>query len=205
MSFTITDTELENIIQKASAEAAKEAAKNAVAELIAKQGKKAEQEEAEIPPIQQASESEAKQTLEAMAANLDKQESPKVGIFWYQEQGERLFGVVAVNKDSFAKPNVGGGLITCTELHKDVWKKRFHEQKYKLKGEGPFIGDYKDHCRGRVFYNPTTDTYQIMVGSWINNNRQAIAMIVEEFNLTNVHYEVKTSYHWDIGNGWENQ
>lgn len=30
-------------------------------------------------------------------------------------------------------------------------------------------------------------------------------MIVEEFNLQNVRYEVKTSYHWDLGNGWENQ
>ena len=95
--------------------------------------------------------------------------------------------------------------VLWKKFHKDVWKKRFHEQKYKLNGVGPFIGDYKDHCRGRVFYNPATDTYQIMVGSWINNNQQAIAMIAEEFNLTNVRYEVKTSYHWDIGNGWENQ
>jgi len=208
MSFTITDKELEQIIQDASLSAAKQAAesaaKNAVASLMAKQNSGVDTNASGVT-IQQATDTEAQQTLEAMAANLQNQDAPKVGIFWYQEQGERLFGVVAVNKDSFAKPNVGGGLITCTELHKDVWKKRFHEQKYKLGGVGPYTGDYKDHCRGRVFYNPATDTYQIMVGSWINNNPQAIAMIVEEFNLSNVKYEVKTSYHWDIGNGWENQ
>lgn len=203
MSFTLTDTELTQLIQNASLAAAEQAARNAVAELLAKQAGKTVVPERTV--VQQASEEEARKTMEAMAANLGNQDAPKVGIFWYQEQGERLFGVVAVNKDSFAKPNAGGGLITCTELHKDVWKKRFHEQKYKLGGVGPFTGDYKDHCRGRVFYNPESDTYQIMVGSWINNNPQAIPMIVEEFNLQHVHYEVKTSYHWDLGNGWENQ
>ena len=202
MSFTITDTELSKIIEDASLAAAQQAAKNAVAELMAKQGAAA-QPTASV--VEQATEEEARRTMEAMAANLGNQDAPKVGIFWYQEQGERLFGVVAVNKDSFAKPNAGGGLITCTELHKDVWKKRYHEQKYKLGGVGPFTGDYKDHCRGRVFYDPEQDTYLIMVGDWINANPQAIPMIVEEFNLTGVHYEVKVSYHWDLGNGWENQ
>lgn len=211
MSFTLTDTELAQIIQNASLAAAEQAAKvaaeqaakNVVAELIAKQTVKTADTVA--PVVQEATEEEARKTMEAMAANLENQDAPKVGIFWYQEQGERLFGVVAVNKDSFANPNAGGGLITCTELHKDVWKKRFHEQKYKLGGVGPFTGDYKDHCRGRIFYNPETDVYQIMVGSWIKNNPQAIPMIVEEFNLQSVRYEVKTSYHWDLGNGWENQ
>jgi len=204
MSITITDTELTEIIQKASLSAAEQAAKSAVAELLAKQIRETDGKQVTVS-VQKATEAEAQQTLEAMAANLQNQDAPKVGIFWYQEQGERLFGVVAVNKDSIVKPNVGGGLITCSELHKDIWKKRFREQKYKLGGVGPYTGDYKDHCRGRVFYNPATDTYQIMVGSWIDNNPQAIEMIVEEFNLERVHYEVKTSYHWDIGCGWENQ
>lgn len=203
MSFTLTDTELAQIIQNASLAAAEQAAKNVIAELAAKQAIKTT--DGSVLVAQQATEEEAKRTMETMAANLNNQDAPKVGIFWYQEQGERLFGIVAVNKDSYAKPNAGGGLITCLELHKDVWKKRFNEQKYKLGGVGPYVGDYKDHCRGRIFYNPEEDVYQIMVGSWINANPQAIPMIVEEFNLQNVRYEVKTSYHWDLGNGWENQ
>ena len=207
MTITITDTQLADIIRESSEKAAKIAAEAAVKQVLALQnaGKQQEQHPHGIHEISEATEDEAKATMDAMAANLDKQDDPKVGIFWYQVQGERLFGVVAVNKDSFAKPNAGGGLITCTELHKDVWKKKFHEQKYKLGGKGPYTGDYKDHERGCIFYNPRTDTYQIMVGSWIKGNEKAIDMIVEEFNLQNTHYEVKISQPWEIGVGWENQ
>ncbi len=211
MTFTLTDKELEQIIRKATETAAKNAAAMAVEEVLKRQAAATGSEHTHTEPankkisISRATAEEAEMTMEAMAANLGNQNKPKVGIFWYQIQGERLFGVVAVNKDSFARPNVGGGLISCTELHKDVWKKKFKEQKYKLNGQGPYVGDYKDHARGRIFYNPKTDTYQIMVGSWIKGNEKAINMIVDEFNLTDVHYEVKISYHWEIGVGWENQ
>lgn len=69
MSFTLTDTELTQIIQNASLAAAEQAAKNAVAELIAKQTNK--NTDSKAPIIQAATEEEAQKTLEAMAANLE--------------------------------------------------------------------------------------------------------------------------------------
>lgn len=154
--------------------------------------------------VSESSINEHNNAIDAMAAHLDSQDNGKVGIFWYDKNTKSLFGVVAIDKDSFSKPNVGGGLITCYELHKKVWQKGFNKQKYKLDGKGPFIGDYKDTPRGRVFYNPHTDTYEIKVGNWINDYPEAIGEIIDEFDLENYKYEVMTDYHWDIGNGWEN-
>lgn len=143
-------------------------------------------------------------SIEVMASNLDTQNNGKVGIFWYDRFNKVLFGVIAVDKDSIAKPNVGGGLITCYELHKKVWQKGYNKQKYKLNGEGPFTGDYKDTPRGRVFFNPATATFEIKVGNWIEDYPQAIDEVVDEFDLEGAKIEVIKDFHWDIGNGWEN-
>lgn len=142
--------------------------------------------------------------IEAMAEHFDDQENGKVGIFWYDITTKSLFGVIAVDKDSFAKPNAGGGLITCRELHQSVWKKGYNKQKLKLDGKGPFIGDYKDTPRGRVFYNHHSDTFEIKVGEWIKQHPEAIDEIICEFDLAGYKHEVIIDYHWDIGSGWEN-
>lgn len=191
MTIQITDIELKELLE----ETARTAAEEAIQKLL-------KRKEIDITTSETTDE---ENMMAAMRVNLDKQDNPKVGIFWYQQTGKRLFGVIAVDKDSIKKPNVGGGLITCFELHKDVWKKRFREQKYKNNGVGPYTGDYKDHARGRVFYNPNTDVYQIGVGSWINESPEAKDMIIEEFNLQNQKYEFKIIIHWEIGMGWENQ
>ena len=155
--------------------------------------------------IRDATQTEYQNAIDVMQANMGTQDNPKVGIFWYQPYGNQLFGVVAVDKDSIVRPNVGGGLVSCYELHKDVWKKEYNRQKYKNHGVEPYKGDYKDKPRGRVMYNPATDTYQIMVGSWINEHLEAIDVICKQFNLSNQNVEVIRSIHWEIGMGWENQ
>lgn len=154
--------------------------------------------------IQQASEDEHNNAIESMAAHLEDQDNGKVGIFWFDRVTRSLFGVIAVDKDSFEKPKVGGGLISCRELHSKVWQKGFNRQKYKHDGKGPFVGDYKDTPRGRVFFNPHTDTYEIKVGNWINDNKDAIPEILDEFDLNDKNYKISIDSHWDIGNGWEN-
>lgn len=154
--------------------------------------------------IHHASKDEHDNAIEAMAAHMDTQDNGKVGIFWYDVAHKALFGVVAVDKDSFEKPNVGGGLISCRELHAKVWAKGFNRQRFKYNGEGPFIGDYKDTPRGRVFYNPSTDTYEIKVGNWINDHKEAIDEIIMEFDLMDCKYSIMIDSHWDIGCGWEN-
>ena len=152
--------------------------------------------------ITQSSDEHIQNTMDVMSSNLDTQEKPKVGIFWYDTRDKVLFGVVAVDKDSFSKPNVGGGLISCRELHKAVWAKGFNKQKFKLNGVGPFVGDYKDTPRVRIFYNPQTNHYTINVGSWIREHTECIDEILSEFNLENEDFSVEIAPHWDIGCGW---
>ena len=142
--------------------------------------------------------------IEAMGAHFDDQDAPKVGIFWFDRASSSLFGVVAIDKNSYSKPNVGGGLITCRELHKHVWQKGYNRQKFKLNGVGPFVGDYKDTPRGRVFYNPHTNTFEIRVGSWFKDHPESYQEIIDEFDLQNVKTEIIIDWHWDIGSGWEN-
>ena len=84
-------------------------------------------------------------------------------------------------------------------MHEDVWKKEYHRQKYKNNGIGPYSGAYEMTPRGRIFYNPETDVFTIAVGSWIEQYPQAIALVVEEFNLQGTAYVVKTAHHWDVG------
>ena len=152
--------------------------------------------------ICQSNDDHIQNTMDVMSQTLATQENPKVGIFWYDSRTKSLFGVVAVDKDSFSKPNVGGGLITCRELHKYVWAKGFNKQKYKLDGKGPFVGDYKDTPRGRVFYNPSNDQYIINIGSWINKHTECIEEILDEFELRNQNYRIEIAPHWEIGCGW---
>ena len=153
--------------------------------------------------IRNSSVAEHDESIEVMESHFDDQENGKVGIFWFDRRDRVLFGVVAVDKDDITKP-CSGGLLTCSQLHVKVWQKGYNKQKFKQNGIGPFVGDYKDTPRGRVFYNPRTETYEIRVGDWIEQNRDAIDEIVEEFDLEGKKYEVIKDHHWNIGNGWEN-
>ena len=51
--------------------------------------------------------------------------------------------------------------------------------------------------------NLDTEVFTIAVGSWIAQYPQAVGLIVEEFKLGDATYEVKTAYHWDIGQKWQ--
>lgn len=150
------------------------------------------------------SEEELIKAMAFMAANRGKDDGPKVGIFWYDRTNNVLFGVRSHLASSYTKPNASTefGCISCPEMHEDVWKKEYKKQKYQNNGIGPYIGAYENKPRGRIFYNPTTDTYTIAVGSWIDEYPQAIPLIEEEFNLTDTNHEVKKAHHWDIGQKW---
>ena len=49
--------------------------------------------------------------------------------------------------------------------------------------------------RGRVFYQPADDQYIIAVGSWIDQNPEAIGQIIEEFDLPKAKTIVKKALH----------
>ena len=148
------------------------------------------------------SEEQYKEAMDTMAVNRGAGEEPKVGIFWYNATLKQLFGVVTHKRTDYLKPNAGGGLITCSEMHEDVWKKEFRKQKYHQGGIGPFKGEYQYKPRGRVFYSPGNDQYIIAVGSWIDENKEAIDLIIEEFDLPREKTVVQKATHWDIGQTW---
>lgn len=147
---------------------------------------------------------ELDEAMRLMESNRGKDQEPKVGIFWYSPQLNDLFGVRSHRVSDYVKPNANTefGTVSCSEMHEDVWKKEYHRQKYKNGGVGPFTGAYEMVPRGRIFYNPNTKVFTIAVGSWIEQYPQAVPLIVDEFNLKDTTYEVKTAHHWDIGQKW---
>ena len=148
------------------------------------------------------SDEQYREAMDTMERNRGAGDEPKVGIFWYNATLKELFGVVTHKRTDYLKPNAGGGLITCSEMHEDVWKKEFRRQKYHGGGIGPFKGEYQMKPRGRVFYSPADDQYIIAVGSWIDDHADAIALIEEEFDLPHDKTVVQKARHWDIGQTW---
>lgn len=144
---------------------------------------------------------EYENAMEVMRKNRGNGNEPKVGIFWYNVALNELFGVISHKRSDYTKANAGGELITCSEMHEDVWKKEFNKQKYhNLKG--PYIGAYQDKPRGRVFYNPTEDKYIIAIGKWYYHHEEVYDLIMEEFDLPEEKTIVKYGEHWDIGQTW---
>lgn len=144
---------------------------------------------------------EYENAMEVMRKNRGNGNEPKVGIFWYNVALNELFGVISHKRSDYTKANAGGGLITCSEMHEDVWKKEFNKQKYNnLKG--PYIGAYQDKPRGSVFYNPTEDKYIIAIGKWYYHHEEVYDLIMEEFDLPEEKTIVKYGEHWDIGQTW---
>lgn len=124
----------------------------------------------------------------------------QVGIFWYSPANNSLFGTY--KESPYDKPaNCGGGLVSCSLLHKNLWNSEFNKQKFST-GNDPFIGDYKDKPRGRVFFSPSDKRFIVCVGSWISECPDAIDTIVNEFGLENENYEFSVQEHWELGMGY---
>ncbi len=147
-------------------------------------------------------EEEYRSVLAQMEANRGKGATPKVGIFWYSEGRDELFGVVSHPVDDYSRANASDGRITCSELHEDVWKKEFYRQRYKGDGTGLFIGQYQDKPRGRVFYNINDDTFEVACGKWLQQYPHVYDMILREFDLPADRTSAKYAVHWDIGQSW---
>jgi len=140
--------------------------------------------------------------MEVMSQNLDNQDSPRIGIFWYDVRNDDLFGVVSAQA---SEARVSHGFASVNTLHRDYWKKQYNKLKIKNDGKEtyPYIGDYKDTPRGRIFYDVNNNLYIINVGSWINKYPQVKSLIIDEFNLDNQKYTFEIAIHWELGYGWE--
>ena len=194
--FTLSLEQLNDIVSDAVTNALKKIENIEIVE-----DKTSESQDHEVK-IGEFSEEQYREAMEVMARNRGAGEEPKVGIFWYNVTLKELFGVVTHKRTDYLKPNAGGGLITCSEMHEDVWKKEFRRQKYHNGGIGPFKGEYQMKARGHVFYSPANDQYIIAVGSWIANSPEALDLIIEEFDLPREHTVLQKANHWDIGQTW---
>ncbi|MCQ2219019.1 MAG: hypothetical protein MJZ33_11180 [Paludibacteraceae bacterium] len=149
-------------------------------------------------------EDELNEMMRLMTESLDPKDKPCVGIFWYSPARNELFGVVKAKKGDKNYVSSGfGGMATCRDLHKDVWKKEYNKNKFKDGSKiNLFIGDYKDKPRGRIFYSESKNHYIIMVGSWVDEYEAAKQCIIDEFKLNGHCFEFVKNIHWEIGNGF---
>lgn len=157
----------------------------------------------ELPSyIRKYSEQDYAAIIQQMEANRGHGNDPKVGIFWYNSAWNELFGVVTHPVRDYSKANASNGRITCSEMHEDVWKKEVNRQKYHGEGNGPFVGPYENKPRGRVFYLPDEDSFEVATGKWIDEYPQAKRLILEEFDLPEEKTSFRYAVHWDIGQTW---
>ena len=143
---------------------------------------------------------ERKEVMASMSDNFENQEDPKVGIFWYDDARDELFGVTAINADELSF-NSHGRKTTGT-LHKTWWKKQQERAKAKKQLTSIFMRDYTQIPRGRLFQRQD-GTFELMCGSWINEH--IVELVKDEFNLWQVLLEVIVDVHWEIGHGWSEE
>ena len=115
--------------------------------------------------------------------------NPEVGSFFYDLKNNKLILV-----DSMPMKNAevnGGGLKTTDKLHETVWL------------ENDMSGDFRDIPRGRVFYNPKTKTYEVIVGDWADEVNNIDGLVKRRFHLENENVVIKKGTHWNLGEGFE--
>lgn len=127
--------------------------------------------------------------------------SPYVGIFWYHVDSNKLFGVDKVESDLL--PFTSTGLKTTPRLHKQLWAKEYNKAKqFPDEATWFYQPDYTKIPRGRVFQR-VNETFEVMVGSWIEKYPQAKQLIIDEFELPKDKTSFIVDAHWNIGSGWE--
>ena len=140
--------------------------------------------------------------IEAMIDSMDEQDDPYVGIFWYDEENNELFGVdkqPASDRQFYNSPEFRQKVKTGRKLHETIWKKEFMRKKDKR-----FKGDYTQVPRGRVFQFED-GTFVVFTGDWIKDRPQVKSMILEEFDLPEDATTFKTDIHWQLGHGWSTE
>ncbi|MDR2481579.1 MAG: hypothetical protein LBD07_04720 [Spirochaetaceae bacterium] len=147
--------------------------------------------------LREMSEEERQNVMKSMTDNFDAQDDPKVGIFWYDQNNDELFGVSKVNADDLQFNN--NGLKTISALHKSWWQKQKNRAVSKGKDPGIFAKNYTEIPRGRIFQRKD-GVFQLMCGSWMTDHIEEL--VKDEFDLKNSSVERTIDIHWEIGHGW---
>jgi hypothetical protein len=150
--------------------------------------------------IRHSEEQEQEQSLETMRKYFDSDylSKPCVGLFWYDENRKELFGARKEPLDSYPTTTK-----SINVLHRDVWLDEIKKREQLGKNKYPFIGKHEDTARGRIFFEPKTNIFQIKVGDWIYENPDAEKEIVVEFNLLECNAEIVFDLHWNKGSTWK--
>jgi len=104
---------------------------------------------------------EHRSLMDTMRDNFGKHDEPRLGFFWYDVEGDELFGVNSTLASLV--PYNQNGRRTEPLLHKTFWQKEFHKAKSKGKTTR-FSGDYTVIPRGRIFQYEEDGHFEIMVG-----------------------------------------
>ena len=123
---------------------------------------------------------------------FDGDDTPQIGIFWYDTDEDDLLFVRSTDYNS-----IKDGVFN--KLHKDIWAKEYYRAKAKGK-TWKYPNDYKQVPRGRVNYKD--GKFVVYVGSWIDKYEKEVSELVKDyFNLRE--FEFSKDSHWDIGHGFE--
>ena len=140
--------------------------------------------------------------MEAMRDTIDTQDEPKVGIFWYNPERNRLVGVSSVYAADLSYN--AKGRKTLRTLRHTAWLKIRKNAILDDSNDKIWLEeDYTQVPRGRVFQIDRTGTasFEVLVGSWIHEYPQAAQLIVDEFNLKEDEFYFVESEHWNVGRG----
>lgn len=138
--------------------------------------------------------------LELMENNLDSQNEPMLGTFWYDKHNDELFGIRSVYADEvpyYESSIFKNKVKTSKLLHKTIWTKEHFRGKDKR-----FNGDYTKTPRGRIF-EVENEGFVVCVGSWIKDCPNVFDLVIEEFQLPKDQTKIMLEDHWELGNGFE--
>ena len=136
-------------------------------------------------PIRASTNEESEILFDTMRDSVGSHNQPKVGMFWYNPERNRLVGVRSVFAGDLAFNSKGRK--TVRDLHHTTWDEIREDA--LAGGSTDKIWDEKDYTmipRGRVFQIevPDSDTeyFEILVGNWIYKYPDATRLILKAFN-----------------------
>jgi len=142
--------------------------------------------------------------METMRNHVDAQQGPKVGMFWYNPKRNVLVGVHSAYACEL--PFNDKGRKTVQVLHHTAWPGV--RKAATAIGSTDSIWDEEDYTlvpHGRVFEieapGSSSQYFDILAGSWMEDYPEAMQLILDEFNLHDVKFAFIHSEHWDIGRG----
>jgi len=154
-----------------------------------------------LPIISKITSDEHEVLMETMRENVSEQSAPKVGMFWYNPERNRLVGVREAYSSELEFNEKGRKTVKA--LHNIVWNDVREDA--LADGSTDQIWKQTDYTmipRGRIFQIEKPDKseyFEILVGSWIEEHPKAMQVILNRFNLNNANYDFIISEHWDIG------